>query len=58
MEALLPDVVDGALQLVLETQGPEVDLNSVPQYSAGIQLPSKFQPIYDEGQNWSYGVSK
>lgn len=53
LEALLPNVVDGALELVLHTQGPDVaDLNSV---NPPAELPGKFQLIFDESKHFAFG---
>jgi hypothetical protein len=54
LEDLLPYVVDGALDLVLQTQGPDVtDLNGV-HIHPNDPLPFKFQMLYDEKNNWAY----
>lgn len=53
LEELLPDVVDGAIELVLHTQGPDVaDLDSV---ALPETLPSKYQLIFDEAKQFAYG---
>jgi hypothetical protein len=54
LEDLLPSVVDGALDLVLQTQGPDItDLGSV-QFQQGNPLPADFQLLFDEKNNWFY----
>jgi hypothetical protein len=54
LEDLLPSVVDGALDLVLQTQGPDVsDLSSV-HFQQNSSLPADFHLIFDEKNNWFY----
>eukprot|EP01039_Chlorochromonas_danica_P001411 gene1411-1534_t len=54
LEELLPGVVDGALDLVLQTQGPEVtDLESVSL--PDVKLPSGYELIFDEKTKFVFG---
>lgn len=54
LEDLLPRVVDGALSLVLQTQGSDVsDLAGVHIHPEN-PLPSQFHLIFDEKNNWVY----
>lgn len=58
LEDLLPNVIDGALELVLKSQGQEVsDLNAV-HFHPNDPLPFKFQLIFDEKNNWNYADNK
>lgn len=52
LEDLLPGVVDGALELVLQTQGPEVDLESA---AVPAELPGQYRLIFDESKKFVYG---
>lgn len=54
LEGLLPGVVDGTVQLVMETQGPEVDINASMDFTKK-ELPGQFQLIFDEASQWMYG---
>jgi len=54
LEDLLPRVVDGALGLVLQTQGSDVsDLAGVHIHPEN-PLPSQYHLIFDEKNNWVY----
>ena len=48
LEKLLPNVVDGAIQLVLDCQGPEKEDNSDFLSS---ELPSRYQLLFNESDN-------
>ena len=51
LEKLLPNVVDGAIQLVLDCQGPDKGGDSSFTCS---ELPSRYQLIFNESDNYSY----
>ncbi|RYH20005.1 hypothetical protein EON65_24950 [archaeon] len=53
LEELLPGVVDGALELVLATQGPDVQDLSSP--GPPETLPGQFQLVFDEAKKFVYG---
>lgn len=55
LEDLLPGVVDGAVQLVLDTQGPDVDINASTADFSTKELPGQFQLLFDEATQWMYG---
>ena len=48
MEQLLPEVVDGAVDLVLGTQGPDVDTSIS---SSEVTIPPGYELIYDESKS-------
>jgi hypothetical protein len=48
-------VVDGSIELVLETQGPEQDATAQDRNFLSKPLPSQFQFIFDEASGWFYG---
>jgi tubulin--tyrosine ligase like protein 10 len=52
LENLLPNVIDSTLELVLQVQGPDVELFEQVQLSD--PLPGQFQLIYDEGRQWMF----
>lgn len=54
LEELLPQVVDGAIDLVLRSQGPDADIDSETS-SLSQDLPFNYQVIFDEAKNWMYG---
>jgi hypothetical protein len=51
---LLPGVVDGALDLVLKVQGPEVDLNRSADSSSAESLPGAYSLLYDESLGFEF----
>ena len=51
LESLLPGVVDGAIGLVLGSQGPEV---SKDIDSSSVDIPQGYELIYDEAKNFKY----
>jgi hypothetical protein len=51
---LLPGVVDGALDLVLKIQGPEVDLNRSADSSSAESLPGAYSLLYDESLGFEF----
>ncbi len=55
LENLLPNVVDGAIELVLDTQGPDQDISSRNGDFVNKILPSQFQLIFDESTGWAFG---
>jgi hypothetical protein len=54
LEDLLPVVVDGALELVIRSQGPDVPDLSAVQFHPKDSLPSNYDLIFDEKNNWHY----
>lgn len=52
LAGLLPNVVDGAIELVLESQGPDKDLESDDTFLTN--LPGNFQLIWDEKTGYEY----
>lgn len=55
LEELLPRVVDGALELVLKVQGPEVEsLEEVNVVGEGTVLPSQYELLLDEARGWTF----
>lgn len=55
LEELLPRVVDGALELVLKTQGPEVEnLEEVSTQGEGVVMPSQYELLLDEARGWTF----
>jgi hypothetical protein len=55
LEELLPRVVDGALELVLKVQGPEVEnLEDVNVMSEDMVMPSQYQLLLDEARDWTF----
>jgi hypothetical protein len=54
LEDLLPVVVDGALELVIRSQGPDVPDLSAVQFHPKDSLPSNYDLIFDEKTNWHY----
>lgn len=55
LENLLPNVVDGAIALVLDTQGPDQNMENRNKDFTKEPLPSQFQFIFDEASGWVYG---
>lgn len=51
LEKLLPGVVDGAIELVLGSQGPEVS-KDIP--ASEINVPQGYELIYDESTGYKY----
>lgn len=52
---LLPGVVDGALQLILDSQGPDRTTDGDLDGFLSHSLPSSYQLIYNEAKGWKYG---
>lgn len=61
LKAMLPDIVDGAIELVLLSQGPDrrpndsddfLKNNSCSSSSSGI--PASWSLVYDEGTGYCY----
>ena len=50
---MLPDIVDGAIELVMQSQGPDRRLSD-PDDFLKSPLPGKFSLIYDEGTGYMY----
>ena len=53
LAGLLPNVVDGAIQLVIDSQGPDKILESEDTF-LNSALPSSFQLIWDEKTGFEY----
>lgn len=54
---MLPDIVDGAIELVLLSQGPDRRITD-PDDFLKSDLPGSFQLIFDEGTGYTYKPSK
>ena len=50
---MLPDIVDGAIELVMQSQGPERRLTD-PDDFLKAELPGQFTLIFDEANNYCY----
>mmetsp|Transcript_53937 Transcript_53937/g.106410 ORF Transcript_53937/g.106410 Transcript_53937/m.106410 type:complete len:908 (+) Transcript_53937:46-2769(+) len=50
---MLPDIVDGAIELVMQSQGPDRRLSDPDEFLKS-PLPGKFSLIYDEGTGYMY----
>lgn len=50
---MLPDIVDGAIELVMQSQGPERRLTD-PDDFLKTDLPGRFSLIFDEGTGYCY----
>jgi hypothetical protein len=51
---LLPGVVDGALDLVLKVQGPDLDLSQCADSSSAESLPGAYSLLYDESLGFEF----
>lgn len=50
---MLPDIVDGAIELVMQSQGPDRRSSSDDDFLKG-DLPGKFSLIFDEAAGYTY----
>lgn len=50
---MLPDIVDGAIELVMQSQGPDRRSGDTDDFLK-TDLPGKFSLIYDEGTGFMY----
>lgn len=50
---MLPDIVDGAIELVMQSQGPDRRITDPDDFLKG-DLPGKFTLIFDEGTGYMY----
>lgn len=50
---MLPDIVDGAIELVMQSQGPDRRPTDPDDFLKG-DLPGKFSLIFDEATGYTY----
>ena len=55
LEELLPVVVDGALELVLNSQGPDRVAGTTDAALLG-QLPGSWQLLFDEAEKYEFSI--
>jgi hypothetical protein len=54
LKAMLPDIVDGAIELVLLSQGPDRRPNDSDDFLKNSGVPSSWSLVYDEGTGYCY----
>jgi hypothetical protein len=56
LKAMLPDIVDGAIELVLLSQGPDRRPNDSDDFlkNSSSGVPASWSLIYDEGTGYCY----
>jgi hypothetical protein len=53
LAAMLPDVVDASIELVMQSQGPDRRANDSDEFLKG-ELPGRYSLIFDEAAGYMY----